>query len=56
MGLLDIDTAKGTGPRAVGEVLVDPTAVANLPPLTGFENHGGLTTPAEGEGTRPSAA
>ena len=48
VGLLDVDTAKGTGPRAVGEVLVDPTGVAELPPLTGFENHGGLTTLAEG--------
>ncbi len=53
VGLLDIDTAKGTGPRAVGEVLVDPTAVAGLPPLSGFENHGGVTAPAEGEGTLP---
>ena len=48
VGLLDIDTAKGTGSRAVGEVLVDPTGVAALPPLTGFENHGGLTALAEG--------
>ena len=48
LGLLDIDTAKGTGPRAVGEVLVDPTAVEGLPTLTGFENHGGVTALAEG--------
>jgi hypothetical protein len=48
LGLLDIDTAKGTGPRAVGEVLVDPTGVEGLPALTGFENHGGTTALAEG--------
>jgi hypothetical protein len=48
LGLLDIDTAKGTGPRAVGEVLVDPTGVEGLPALTGFENHGGMTALAEG--------
>jgi hypothetical protein len=51
LGLLDIDTAKGSGPRAVGEVLVDPTGVEGLPPLTGFENHGGMT--ALGEGAVP---
>ena len=48
LGLLDIDTAKGTGPRAVGEVLLDPTAAEGLPPLTGFENHGGMTALDEG--------
>jgi lipid II isoglutaminyl synthase (glutamine-hydrolysing) len=53
VGLLGIDTAKGSGPRAVGEVLVDPTGVADLPRLTGFENHGGLTVPAEGVGAVP---
>ena len=39
---------RATGSRAVGEVLVEPTGVADLPPLTGFENHGGRTTLAEG--------
>jgi CobQ-like glutamine amidotransferase family enzyme len=48
LGLLDINTAKGTGPRAVGEVLVDPTGVEGPPALTGFENHGGMTALAEG--------
>ena len=48
LGLLGIDTTKGTGPRAVGEVLVDPTGVEHLPALTGFENHGGVTALAEG--------
>jgi hypothetical protein len=41
LGLLDITTAKGEGPRAVGEVVAES---ARLPTLTGFENHGGRTT------------
>ena len=55
VGLLDIETVKGTGPRAVGEVVADAVgssgapALGALPALTGFENHGGLT--ARGEGT-----
>lgn len=50
VGLLDIDTVKGSGPRAVGEVLVDmeSSALGPLPTLTGFENHGGLTSRREG--------
>ncbi len=50
LGLLDVDTVKGTGPRAVGEVLaeVDPSALGPLPTLTGFENHGGVTSRQEG--------
>ncbi len=43
VGLLDVTTVKGTGRRAVGEVLAQPLD-AGLPVLTGFENHGGLTT------------
>jgi len=42
VGLLDVSTAKGTGRRAVGEILAEPL-FAQLPLLTGFENHGGLT-------------
>lgn len=58
VGLLDIETVKGTGPRAVGEVVAEVVgpagqpgadALAALPALTGFENHGGVT--ARGEGT-----
>jgi hypothetical protein len=45
VGLLDVDTVKGEGPRAVGEVVAD---VDGLPALTGFENHGGRTTRAPG--------
>ena len=50
VGLLGVETVKPTGPRAVGEVLVevDPAAFGPLPPLTGFENHGGVTALLEG--------
>jgi CobQ-like glutamine amidotransferase family enzyme len=50
VGLLDVETVKPTGPRAVGEVLVDmdSDALGPLPTLTGFENHGGATTRGEG--------
>ena len=51
LGLLDVDTVKGSGPRAVGEVLatVDASALGTaLPMLTGFENHGGVTSRREG--------
>ena len=40
--LLDIETVKGAGPRAVGELVADP--LDDLPALTGFENHAGVTT------------
>jgi len=44
VGILDVETVKGTGPRAVGEVVAEPEGITGLPVLTGFENHGGLTT------------
>jgi lipid II isoglutaminyl synthase (glutamine-hydrolysing) len=47
VGLLNVATVKGAGPRAVGEVVAQVTG-APLPDLTGFENHGGVTTLAEG--------
>lgn len=60
LGLLDVTTDKGTGPRAVGEVVATPTNDAprlgsgqSLPPLTGFENHGAVT--ALGPGARTVA-
>ncbi len=72
IGLLDVSTVKGSGRRAVGEVLAEPVpggptvgdgpaggAAADgrpaepLPTLTGFENHGGVTT--VGPGARPLA-
>lgn len=43
LGLLDCVTVKTTEPRAVGELLVDVDPAFHLPPLTGFENHGGRT-------------
>ncbi len=50
LGLLDVTTAKASGARAVGELLASVTPEAPrlpsgrpLPPLTGFENHGGRT-------------
>jgi len=59
LGLLDLSTRKGTGPRAVGELVATPTAEApsgpggRLPRLTGFENHGGVSE--VGPGARPLA-
>jgi lipid II isoglutaminyl synthase (glutamine-hydrolysing) len=51
VGLLDIETVKGTGPRAVGEVVAEPVGLTGLTELTGFENHGGMST--LGEDTEP---
>jgi CobQ-like glutamine amidotransferase family enzyme len=58
VGLLGLTTFKGPGPRAVGEVTADVTDAASamlrraspvaLPTVTGFENHGGVTTLSEG--------
>ena len=51
LGLLDVSTRKGSGRRAVGELLASPAPDAPrrsdgrpLPMLSGFENHGGVTT------------
>jgi len=51
LGLLDVTTRKGGLRRAVGELVADIDAGAPrgrdgtpLPRLTGFENHGGVTT------------
>ncbi|MHB8219082.1 MAG: type 1 glutamine amidotransferase [Acidimicrobiales bacterium] len=49
VGLLDIVTVKGSGRRAVGEVLADPFD-PGLPFLSGFENHSGVTTVGPGAG------
>ncbi len=60
LGLLDVTTRKGSGRRAVGELVATvasdaprPPGGAALPRLTGFENHGGVTT--VGPGARPLA-
>ncbi|MEU8434898.1 glutamine amidotransferase [Streptomyces sp. NPDC029216] len=43
LGLLDVVTVRGEGERCVGDVLADIDPQLNLPPLTGFENHQGVT-------------
>lgn len=44
LGLLDCETHRDDGPRRVGEVVVTPDPSLDLPELTGYENHGGITT------------
>ena len=51
LGLLDCRTSRGPGRRRVGEIVVDPDDALGLPPLTGYENHQGVT--ALGAGTQP---
>ena len=48
LGLLDCVTRPGRGPRAVGEIVVEPAAGLRLPVLTGYENHAGVTTVGPG--------
>ncbi|HET9076556.1 MAG TPA: hypothetical protein VFN68_06470 [Acidimicrobiales bacterium] len=48
LGLLDCRTRRGGGARAVGEIAVEPVAELGLPTLTGYENHGGVTTVGPG--------
>ena len=55
LGLLDVTTRKSAGPRAVGELVAEATPGAPrlpdgrpLPTLTGFENHGGVTSVGPG--------
>ncbi|MET7650276.1 MULTISPECIES: glutamine amidotransferase [unclassified Streptomyces] len=43
LGLLDVTTTRGEGERCVGDVLGDIDPRLGLPPLTGFENHQGVT-------------
>ncbi len=47
LGLLEVRTDR-LERRAVGNVLVDPVADVDLPPLIGFENHGGATVLGNG--------
>ena len=44
LGLLDCETRRGAGRRRVGEILVRPREDLELPDLTGYENHGGVTS------------
>lgn len=55
LGLLDIETFRSEAPRAVGEVTatVTTSALGHVPPLSGFENHGGRTR--LGDGVEPLA-
>jgi CobQ-like glutamine amidotransferase family enzyme len=51
LGLLDCETHRDDGPRRVGEVVATPDPSLDLPDLTGYENHGGVTT--LGPGAQP---
>ncbi len=55
VGLLPVETQRsfaGAGeplpPRAVGDIVVDVDPALGLPPLLGYENHGGRTRPLPG--------
>lgn len=52
LGLLDCVSVQGRGRRAVGELVVEPDPGLDVPVLTGYENHGGITT--LGPGARPA--
>lgn len=47
LGLIDAETIVNAAPRSVGELVVKPTN-PDLPILTGFENHQGLTNLGDG--------
>jgi CobQ-like glutamine amidotransferase family enzyme len=47
-GILECESKRRQGPRAVGEVFSRPRERLGLPILTGFENHGGGTWLAPG--------
>jgi CobQ-like glutamine amidotransferase family enzyme len=51
LGLLDCRSVRGAGRRAVGELVVQPDLVDRLPLLSGFENHGAVTS--VGPGSQP---
>ena len=55
LGLLDVETVRSDEPRAVGEVTATIVAstLGHIPPLSGFENHGGRTQ--LGAGVEPLA-
>jgi CobQ-like glutamine amidotransferase family enzyme len=44
LGLVDCVTRRGTGPRAVGEIVVEPDLALGVPTLSGYENHAGVTS------------
>jgi lipid II isoglutaminyl synthase (glutamine-hydrolysing) len=43
VGVLDLETRPGGGPRRIGDVVADPLVAGLTTPLEGFENHGGIT-------------
>lgn len=43
LGLLDCTTQRGEGARRVGELVAEPDPSLDLPTLTGYENHAGVT-------------
>lgn len=60
VGLLPVETKRSFAPpgepvppRAVGDVVVDVDREFPLPPLLGYENHGGRTRPVEGAKGKP---
>jgi CobQ-like glutamine amidotransferase family enzyme len=48
LGLIDCVTRRGAGPRAVGEIVVEPDPGLGLPTLSGYENHAGVTSVGAG--------
>jgi lipid II isoglutaminyl synthase (glutamine-hydrolysing) len=48
LALLDCSTRRRNGPRAVGEIVVEPDPALGLPVLTGYENHAGATSVGSG--------
>ena len=49
LGLVDCATRRGGGPRAVGEIVVDPVGRRwRCPALSGYENHAGVTSVGPG--------
>jgi CobQ-like glutamine amidotransferase family enzyme len=48
LALLDCTTRRGSGARAVGEIVVEPVIELGLPLLSGYENHAGVTSVGPG--------
>jgi CobQ-like glutamine amidotransferase family enzyme len=48
LGLVDCVTRRGPGRRAVGEIAVEPEPRLDLPILSGYENHAGVTSVGPG--------
>jgi CobQ-like glutamine amidotransferase family enzyme len=44
LGMLDCETSRGAGARRVGELVVAADPSLELGPLTGYENHAGVTS------------